>query len=344
MQRFADVVLDAFGNAVEGAEVAVLDSTGALAALFADDALPPTPLGNPLATDPRGTFSFYAAHGRYTLNVTGAGLPTRTVPDVLLQDPAALLTAADLLADWVATGLLPADPGASLSMITPTGVAYILGQRVSPIATAKTYTASRDTYVDLSARGLYTYSEVTNGAAAPAVAANSLRLFKVVTDATEITGVTDLRVVTIRFAQNVNFVYDLSTGKLSLTSDQGAPNISLSAITNAALIFFSGDGFLAKVVGGGAILQDSVTGDFVLTNRSGNRIILSADTGFTEHHFVIEENGNITLFKNLTWAPGASVTPTVNGQVTAELTNDTTLTFKAKGSDGVVRSGAVPLA
>jgi len=41
---------------------------------------------------------------------------------------------------------------------------------------------------------------------------------------------------------------------------------------------------------------------------------------------------------------GSAPSLTVNGQVTWELTSDTTLTFKARGSDGVTRSGAVTLA
>lgn len=41
--------------------------------------------------------------------------------------------------------------------------------------------------------------------------------------------------------------------------------------------------------------------------------------------------------------PGASQTPSNNGDVTFELTNNTTLTIKAKGSDGTVRSGTLTL-
>lgn len=44
------------------------------------------------------------------------------------------------------------------------------------------------------------------------------------------------------------------------------------------------------------------------------------------------------------FTPGASVTPVDNGDVVFELTNNTTLTVKAKGADGVVRSGTVTLA
>lgn len=48
--------------------------------------------------------------------------------------------------------------------------------------------------------------------------------------------------------------------------------------------------------------------------------------------------GNLSLF------PGNSVTPTINGEVTFELTNDTTLTVAVKGSDGTVRTGTITLA
>jgi len=42
-------------------------------------------------------------------------------------------------------------------------------------------------------------------------------------------------------------------------------------------------------------------------------------------------------------APGTSVTPQNNGDVVIEATNNTTLTFKLKGSDGTVRSGTLAL-
>lgn len=198
MRRHADAVLDPFGNAVSGAEVAVLDAQGNLAALFSDAAGAQV-LANPTQTDDNGTFAFYAASGVYLLRITGAGLPTREVPDVALQDPAEQLTAGDALADWVAAGLLPPVPApASLSMTTPAGVAYVQGRRVAPPATARAYAAAQDTYVDLSAFGVYTYTAVANGGAVPPVAPSSIRLFRAVTNATEITGVTDLRQLELR--------------------------------------------------------------------------------------------------------------------------------------------------
>lgn len=49
-------------------------------------------------------------------------------------------------------------------------------------------------------------------------------------------------------------------------------------------------------------------------------------------------------FARATFTPAASVTPASNGDVDIQLTSNTSLTFKAKGSDGTVRSGSVTLA
>lgn len=57
----------------------------------------------------------------------------------------------------------------------------------------------------------------------------------------------------------------------------------------------------------------------------------------------IEIAAGLSVGGAVTCSPGGSVTPDTNGEVTFELTNNTTLTFKAKGSDGTVRSGTVTL-
>ena len=117
-----------------------------------------------------------------------------------LDDSSAKVSAADIFTDFVVSGLTGADPGASLAMTIAAGVAYVIGRRVVKLAGAadltRNYTVSKDTYADISHTGAITYTEVANGAGAPAVAANSLRLMKVVTNGSEITGVTDLRVLT----------------------------------------------------------------------------------------------------------------------------------------------------
>lgn len=58
---------------------------------------------------------------------------------------------------------------------------------------------------------------------------------------------------------------------------------------------------------------------------------------------VSSPNHRLDVNGSIGFNPGSSVTPVDNGDVTFELTNNTTLTIKAKGSDGVVRSGTVTL-
>lgn len=69
-------------------------------------------------------------------------------------------------------------------------VAYINGQRGTISAvTARTFTASKDTYIDvLNTAGVFTlvYTEVANNAASPALAADSIRLGIIVTGASNI--------------------------------------------------------------------------------------------------------------------------------------------------------------
>ena len=95
--------------------------------------------------------------------------------------------------EFVYTGLLPVTDSDLTSDISA-GTAYPRGYRISKSsATAKTYTASRWTYVDIDINGDFQYSVVTIGAATPSVATNAIRLARVSTDGTTISAVSDLR-------------------------------------------------------------------------------------------------------------------------------------------------------
>ena len=137
---------------------------------------------------------------------------------------------------YVFTGLTPADDS-DLSSDISAGTAYINGYRVVKTATAKTYTASMDTYVDLSQTGVYTFSEVSVGSAAPAVASNSARLAKVTTDGTEITAVTDLAnrilpgvIIPVNYRSGMFVSRDSTT---TVTVEPGVVEINDSTITKS---------------------------------------------------------------------------------------------------------------
>lgn len=81
--------------------------------------------------------------------------------------------------------------GVSRNGSMTSGIIVIAGVPLTvSTVTARSYTASKDTYVDASDNGdgtaLLTYTEVTNNNASPALAAGSMRLGIVVTDATTI--------------------------------------------------------------------------------------------------------------------------------------------------------------
>lgn len=84
--------------------------------------------------------------------------------------------------------------------------------------------------------------------------------------------------------------------------------------------------------------QTKDTGDSVPVTRM---TVLSAGNvgiGETSPDYKLDVNGTFGF------SPGGSVTPVDNGDVVIEATNNTTLTFKLKGSDGVVRTATLTLA
>lgn len=94
--------------------------------------------------------------------------------------------------DFVASGCVwSGDAYAStLNASMTAGVVYIGGKRVAVSAvTARAFTASKDTYIDVSNTGTITYTEVANNATSPALAANSIRIGIIVTGASNIANV-----------------------------------------------------------------------------------------------------------------------------------------------------------
>ena len=85
MQKYQDVVLKYNGAIVPNATVTVQSFPGAVnSTIYSDNGI--TTTTNPLTSGPDGTFSFYAADGRYQLVITGLGIGPTTRSDILLID------------------------------------------------------------------------------------------------------------------------------------------------------------------------------------------------------------------------------------------------------------------
>lgn len=88
---------------------------------------------------------------------------------------------------YVEAGLLVPESGTIAAAALSGGVAYIGGNRVVLGATPLTFIATRDNYVDVNRNGVVTVTSVTVAAAAPVLAANSIRLGFSRTDAMNVT-------------------------------------------------------------------------------------------------------------------------------------------------------------
>lgn len=99
---------------------------------------------------------------------------------------------AETIFDHVASGLVwSGDAYGSTRVASMTsGVVYIAGVRVPvPAVTSRTFTASRDTYIDVGTDGVVDYNEVTNNNASPALSASHIRIAIIVTGASNIADV-----------------------------------------------------------------------------------------------------------------------------------------------------------
>ena len=87
MQKYRDAIINSQGRPVQGATVAVTTYPGGVAAtIYADNGVTALP-SNTVASDVNGAFSFYAADGRYTITLSGAGISATVISDILLEDP-----------------------------------------------------------------------------------------------------------------------------------------------------------------------------------------------------------------------------------------------------------------
>lgn len=148
----APVADDAWFEAVEDAlhehdahQDAVYAVHGGLVGYVADSDDPPT-------APPNGLMWFRPDTDERVINTGTSGTP---VWDQLADD-VYKLTTADLVSDYVISGLLPSVPTpTSLAPTIPSGTAYIIGKRVVQASGAHTVPERKATLVDLSDEGVY---------------------------------------------------------------------------------------------------------------------------------------------------------------------------------------------
>lgn len=95
MQKYQSIISGTNGSVIRNVPVTVLKEDGSLAEIFLDrEGQVPAP--NPLATDSRGVFYFYAKNGRYSLRTSVDGITITDADAVLLNDPEEIATAGPI--------------------------------------------------------------------------------------------------------------------------------------------------------------------------------------------------------------------------------------------------------
>ncbi len=179
MQKYADVVMDRKGNVVPGATVQVKTSAGTNAELFAGNGT--TPTNNPLITDDFGRFAFYAANGRYNLQVFIGNTLLTTSVDILLEDP------LDKTVEVIKGGTIE---DVALSNITIDGKAPgfkvdtdALGVRAAALETGAAATGVRVTALETTTTNLDTRLDALEGSSGGVPPGLESRLVEIETDA-----------------------------------------------------------------------------------------------------------------------------------------------------------------
>lgn len=148
--RKDDIVFNAQGRPMAGATVRVCTATATgqpctpLANIYSDPGLTQA-LANPMTTDGLGNYSFYAAPGRYEIEIDGPGISTKQLPNVILpSDPsnptfATLSTTSGISAfSLTLGGNLTVSGSAAV-----TGTLSVGGAPVPATTQANTWTASQ---------------------------------------------------------------------------------------------------------------------------------------------------------------------------------------------------------
>ncbi len=169
---------------------------------------------------------------------TGAPANASVVNAPLGQLDNALADVELQFGDFVVSGGL-AGTSATLVVSQPATRAFVINSWVSAALQNLTMAASNDNYVDLDNTGVYHITSVANGAAIPAVFANSIRLYKAVSNATAVTSVQDFRNLGVVVPQSMLVKggrpwFDVDAYGASPTNSSVISSTAIQAAINAA--------------------------------------------------------------------------------------------------------------
>jgi hypothetical protein len=171
--RKDDIVFNAQGRPMAGANVRVCTASATgqpcspLANIYSDAALTQA-LANPTATDGLGNYSFYAAPGRYVIEINGPGITTKQLSNVILpNDPSAPTFTSLTTTSGISAFSLSLSGNLTVTGSTAvTGALTVGGAPVPSTAQANTWSAAQTFSQDVISGSRIPWFDVrANGAA-----------------------------------------------------------------------------------------------------------------------------------------------------------------------------------
>lgn len=178
-----------------------------------------------------------------------SGTMTNVIPSGAMQDSGSIEKfRAESKIGFTASGLVwSALTGLNATMTA--GVQYTpdgLRRSISAVA-SRAFTVSKDTYISISPAGALSYQEVVNNAAWPTLGTDFCWLAKVVTSASAITSVTDMRQTSAIGSQNIDWATSMANNIKSasntVTTNPSNGNTSLQAAGAAFQVTVSGTAY-----------------------------------------------------------------------------------------------------
>lgn len=216
-------------------------------------------------------------------------------------------------------------------------VVYINGRRISISAvTSRTFTASKDTYIDTldntDGTGTLVYTEVANNAASPALASNSLRIGIIVTGATTIAAVGSINQgqpnKVLPIASSVNYSVQDSLGNLICCRDPNNRVLGYRQYTSS---------------------QGSITSTVDLTGLTSCPVIVPANrnvivrgfmgaisnssAGSGAAMYIVDSTATVTIVQSTGFSNGANINTTVSPASAYAIPASGSRTFKAQASN-----------
>lgn len=226
-------------------------------------------------------------------------------------------------------------------------VVYVNGRRISITAVAaRTFTASKDTYVDVldngDGTGTLVYTEVANNAASPALAASSLRIAIIVTGATTIAAAASINMgeptAVLPIASSIPYVHTDSLGNLIHPRDSnrhllGYTEKATGQSSIGAITDLTGMSLVVKTPANCYKLK-LIAGISISDGTSGSTMILTITDGSNNpqaERSTIIVSSNVNAIQALEAAREIPVTPS------------TTYTFKIRvsGNNSTVNQGNI---